>query len=147
MQGDKKGISSIKINDQYRLEFMVTIDTENEPVITICTIKEITGSFSVSIVTINSNPGEIVKEELEYRGISQKSFAKVVGVSYTMLNDILNGKRPMSTEFALLMEAAIGISADLLVNMQTRYNLQMARKDQKNIDRFEKLRNICASLL
>lgn len=53
----------------------------------------------------------------------------------------------MSTEFALLMEAAIGISADLLVNMQTRYNLQMARKDQKNIDRFEKLRNICASLL
>ena len=34
MQGDKKGISSIKINDQYRLEFMVTIDTENEPVIT-----------------------------------------------------------------------------------------------------------------
>ena len=65
----------------------------------------------------------------------------------TMLNDILNGKRPMSTEFALLMEAAIGISADLLVNMQTRYNLQMARKDQKNIDRFEKLRNICASLL
>ena len=96
---------------------------------------------------IPTHPGEIVKEELEYRGISQKSFAKGVGVSYTMLNDILNGKRPMSTEFALLMEAAIGISADLLVNMQTRYNLQMARKDQKNIDRFEKLRNICASLL
>lgn len=96
---------------------------------------------------IPTHPGEIVKEELEYRGISQKSFAKVVGVSYTMLNDILNGKRPMSMEFALLMEAAIGISADLLVNMQTRYNLQMARKDQKNIDRFEKLRNICASLL
>ena len=34
-----------EINDQYRLEFMVTIDTENEPVITICTIKEITNHY------------------------------------------------------------------------------------------------------
>ena len=93
------------------------------------------------------HPGEIIKEELEFRGISQKHFAKVVGISYTMLNDILNGKRPLSTDFALLIEAATEISADMLVNMQTRYNLQLARRDKKNIDKFEKLRNICASLL
>lgn len=93
------------------------------------------------------HPGEIIKEELEFRGISQKHFAKVVGISYTMLNDILNGKRPVSTDFALLIEAATDISADMLVNMQTRYNLQLARRDKKNIDKFEKLRNICASLL
>lgn len=91
---------------------------------------------------IPTHPGEIVKEELECRGISQKHFAKIAGVSYTMLNDILNGKRPMSTDFALLIEATIGISADLLVNIQTRYNLQIARKDQKNIDRFEKLGSV-----
>lgn len=45
LQGDKKGISSIRVNDQYRLEFLVTIDTENEPVITICTIKDITNHY------------------------------------------------------------------------------------------------------
>ena len=32
------------------------------------------------------HPGEIIKEELQSRGISQKRFAEVVGVSYTMLN-------------------------------------------------------------
>jgi len=30
------------------------------------------------------HPGEIIKEELQSRGISQKRFAEVVGVSYTM---------------------------------------------------------------
>ena len=93
------------------------------------------------------HPGEIIKEELEFRKISQKQFAQIVDFSYTMLNDILNGKRPVSTDFALLIEASLGINAEMLVNMQTRYNLQLARQNKKNIDKFEKLRNICASLL
>ena len=38
------------------------------------------------------HPGEIIKEELQSRGISQKRFAEVVGVSYTMLN----GSNPVS---------------------------------------------------
>ena len=93
------------------------------------------------------HPGEIIKEELEFRKISQKQFAQIVDFSYTMLNDILNGKRPVSTDFALLIEVSLGINAEMLVNMQTRYNLQLARQNKKNIDKFEKLRNICASLL
>ncbi|NLA61825.1 MAG: HigA family addiction module antidote protein [Bacteroidales bacterium] len=94
-----------------------------------------------------THPGEVVKEELEYRGISQKHFAEITGVSYTMLNDILNGKRPISTDFALTLEAATGISAEMLVNMQTRYNLQVARSKKENIKRWENLRKNCASLL
>ena len=94
-----------------------------------------------------THPGEVVKEELEYRGISQKHFAEITGVSYAMLNDILNGKRPISTDFALTLEAATGISAEILVNMQTRYNLQVARSKKENIKRWENLRENCASLL
>ena len=45
LQGDKKGISSIRINDQYRLEFKISIDSEKEPIITICTIKDITNHY------------------------------------------------------------------------------------------------------
>ena len=45
LQGDKKGISSIRINDQYRLEFKISIDSEKEPTITICTIKDITNHY------------------------------------------------------------------------------------------------------
>ena len=94
-----------------------------------------------------THPGEVVKEELDYRGISQKYFAEITGVSYTMLNDILNGKRPISTDFALILEAATGISAEMLVNMQCRYNLQVARSKKENIKRLENLRKNCASLL
>ena len=91
------------------------------------------------------HPGEIIKEELQSRGISQKRFAEVVGVSYTMLNDILNGRRPVSTDFALLIEAATNINAEM--NMQTRYNMQIARKDKIVIAHLENLRKICATLL
>ena len=93
------------------------------------------------------HPGEILKDELHYRGISQKKFAQVIDVSYPFLNEILNGKRPVTTSFALLVEAALGIKAYLLVNMQTDYDLQVTRKDMKTELRLEKIRNICASLL
>jgi addiction module HigA family antidote len=63
------------------------------------------------------HPGELVKEELECRNIKQKDFARKFELSYTALNEILNSKRPITTEFALLLEAALGINADLLVKM------------------------------
>lgn len=93
------------------------------------------------------HPGEIIKDELQSRGISQKRFAEVIEVSYTTLNDILNGRRSISTGLALLVEASTGINADMLVNMQTRYNMQIARKDKNVAARMENLRKICATLL
>lgn len=93
------------------------------------------------------HPGEIIKDELQSRGISQKRFAEVIEVSYTTLNDILNGRRSISTDLALLVEASTGINADMLVNMQTRYNMQIARKDKNVAARMENLRKICATLL
>lgn len=41
--GDKAGISSIRVNDQYRVEF--TVRTEGEPVITICNILELSNHY------------------------------------------------------------------------------------------------------
>lgn len=77
----------------------------------------------------STHPGEILKEELLERDISQKRFAELINVPYTALNEILNGKRPMSVDFALRVEAALGIDADLFITMQTRYNTQIARRD------------------
>ena len=63
------------------------------------------------------HPGELIKEELECRGIRQKDFAKRFGLSYSALNETLNAKRPITTEFALFLEAALGVNADLLVRI------------------------------
>ena len=77
------------------------------------------------------HPGEILKDELEARGISQRKFAAIIGVSYSVLNEVVNGKRPVTTEYALKIEAATGIPAHLWVNMQSAYDMQTARHDNK----------------
>lgn len=86
--------------------------------------------------------GEVLKDELQARGISQKKFSSLVGVSYTMLNEILNGKRPVSADMSLLLEAALGIDAAIWNNMQSRYNLEMARRDTSFISKLESIRQI-----
>ena len=89
-----------------------------------------------------THPGEILKEEIEYRGISQKKLAEQIGISYTMLNEILNATETM----ALYFEAALGIEAEMLTNMQTRYNMQTARKDSKLTARLQQIRKLAAIL-
>jgi addiction module HigA family antidote len=74
-----------------------------------------------------THPGAIIKDEIEYRGITQKKLAAQMGVSYTILYEILNAKRPVSAEYALLVKAALGVDAETQTNMQSRYNMQMTR--------------------
>lgn len=93
-----------------------------------------------------SHPGEMLKEEVEYRGISQKQLSEKMGISYTMLNEILNKKRPVTETLALYFEAALGIEAEMLINMQTRYSMQMARKNRKLMLRFNQIRKVAAVL-
>lgn len=44
LQGDKKGRESVRVNDQYRIEFRSTI-TGKEPQITICNILELSNHY------------------------------------------------------------------------------------------------------
>lgn len=92
------------------------------------------------------HPGEILKDEIEFRGISQKKLAKEMGVSYTVLNEILNAKRLLSTEYAMLIEAVLDLDAEPLLRMQTCYNLQIAKQDNKFMEKLDKVRKIAAIL-
>ena len=87
-----------------------------------------------------------MKEEIEARGISQRQFSEMLGVSYTMLNEILNCKRPVTSDFALLVEACLGISPELLINMQSRYNLTKAKMNPSLIARISNIRKVVAAL-
>jgi addiction module HigA family antidote len=94
-----------------------------------------------------THPGAILKEEIEYRGLSQRKLAARMNVSYSVLNDVLNGKRPVTTEYALLFEAVLGLDAEPLIGMQVDYNLQVARKDSKMTKKLNAIRGVAASLL
>ena len=90
------------------------------------------------------HPGEMIKDEIIARGITQKELAKQMGVSYTVFNEILNGKRPVTTEYALLLEAALGINASIWIGLQTDYNMQKAKQDKSFMKRLERIRKIAA---
>ena len=95
---------------------------------------------------IPTHPGDVLKDELESRGISQRAFAQSVGMSYSVLNEILNAHRALTTNTALLFEAALGLPADALMAIQTKYNLQTARKDKDTISWMDSIRRAVAVL-
>ena len=92
------------------------------------------------------HPGEILKDDIEYRGISQRKLAAQMGISPTLLNEILNGKRAVSAEYALLFEAALGIDAEPLIKLQVDYNIQVAKSDKSFLERLANIRKIAAVL-
>lgn len=93
-----------------------------------------------------THPGEIIKDNLAALGMTQKRLAEIINIPAAMLNGILNGKRPLSAEVALRIEAATGMDAETLVNMQSRYNLLQARNDKKVNDFLNNIRKMCAAL-
>ena len=95
---------------------------------------------------ITTHPGAILKEELEAREISQKKFSELLSIPYTRLNEILSGKRPVTTEFALMVEAALGINPELLINMQTRYNMSVAKQKKNFLARLIDIKKACAAV-
>ena len=90
------------------------------------------------------HPGEIIKDEIMARGLTQKELAQQMGVSYTVFNEILNGKRPVTTEYALLLEAALGTDANIWLGLQADYNMQRFKQDRYFMKRLEKIRKIAA---
>ena len=93
------------------------------------------------------HPGEILKEEIEYRGLSQGKLAEQMGMSYKMLNHILNEHRPLTPTTAMLFEAALGIDSDLLMNIQLKYNMRITKQDSKFMNRLNEIRKITAVLV
>lgn len=92
------------------------------------------------------HPGEILKEEVESRHIKQGKLAEQMGISYKILNDILNERRPLTPTTAMLFEAALGLDAGLLMRIQLDYNMLTTRQDKTFATRLENIRKMAALL-
>lgn len=92
------------------------------------------------------HPGEMIKDEIEARGVTQKELARKMGVAYSVFNEILNGKRPVTTEYALMLEAVLGTKASIWLGLQADYNMQLAKMDKTFMKRLESLRKYAAIL-
>ncbi len=93
-----------------------------------------------------THSGEVLKDEIEARGITQRQLADSIGLTYSVVNEILNGRRSLTAKTALMFEAALDIPADALMYLQMKYNMQTTRKDKSLAEVLKGIRKIAVVL-
>lgn len=75
------------------------------------------------------HPGEILAEiYMKDRGFNQSTLAAALDCSPRKINEIVNGKRGISADFALALAKVFDTTADMWVRLQADFDLYMARK-------------------
>lgn len=81
-----------------------------------------------------AHPGGFVRSEIiEALGLSVTDAAQVLGVTRPALSTLLNERAYLSSEMALRIEKAFGVSMDTLMRMQNSFDIAQARKREGEI--------------
>ncbi len=90
------------------------------------------------------SPGEILSEELEARGWTQKDLAKIMGRPEQAISEIVRAKKRITSETALELADALGGSPQLWMNLEANYRLVMSihQKKEKGIARRSRLYSV-----
>jgi addiction module HigA family antidote len=88
------------------------------------------------------HPGEILLEEfIKPMKISQYRLAKDINVPPRRINEIVHGKRSITADTALRLSEYFGLSENFWLNLQTKYNLEIAKDKLKGRLKLEVKRN------
>ena len=71
------------------------------------------------------SPGEVIRDELKARGLTQKDLA-VEGI-----NEITDAKKEITAETAIELSAAFGTSADFWLNLEKDYRLWLQKRKEE----------------
>src|ERR1700678_2284711 len=74
------------------------------------------------------NPGAILERELKKKNIRQNAFAGTIGIPAQTLNAIIKGKRKMTPEVALKIDAALGLEESTMGILQVYYETRLIRQ-------------------
>lgn len=74
------------------------------------------------------HPGEVLMEDfIEGFGITQNKLAVAIGVPPRRINEIVHGKRAITADTALRLGRYFGMDPQFWLNLQTRYELEVAQ--------------------
>ena len=76
-------------------------------------------------------PGDVLREELDARRMTQKELATRLGRPIQAINEIIKGKKAITPETAIGLEKALGIDARFWTNLEADYRLALARNLEK----------------
>jgi addiction module HigA family antidote len=80
-----------------------------------------------------THPGEMLLEEfLKPLGLTQRDLADAIHVPYQRVNEIINGRRGITTSTALRLARYFGNSPGFWMNLQLRYDLYETEQDERN---------------
>ncbi len=83
------------------------------------------------------HPGEVLLEDfLKPMSISQYYLAQSIGVPPRRINEIVHGKRRITADTALRLGRFFAMEAQFWMNLQARYDLEVARESLS--DRLQK---------
>ncbi len=81
-----------------------------------------------------AHPGGFVKSEIiEALGLTITDAAKALGVTRAALSALLNERVHLSSDMALRIEKAFGVSMDTLMRMQNSFDIAQARSREAEI--------------
>jgi addiction module HigA family antidote len=72
------------------------------------------------------HPGRILKDELDELGLSASAMALALRIPANRLTEIVNGKRGISADTAMRLARYFGTSAQMWMNLQSHYELEVA---------------------
>lgn len=76
------------------------------------------------------HPGQVLSEVyMSEMGLNQTQLADRCGCAPRKINEIVNGKRAISPQFAIELERVLGTTAEMWVRMQAEFDLWQARQD------------------
>jgi antitoxin HigA-1 len=79
---------------------------------------------------IPTHPGEVLKEEVEARGLVKSEVAHSLGMLPDHLSELFKSKRNISASLSLKLEDLLGISAETWLGLQNRYDLTVIKNEK-----------------
>ncbi len=79
------------------------------------------------------HPGEVLKDELKELDLSARKLAELIEVPPNRLYQIVAGKRALTADTALRLGRYFGMSPEFWTNLQSAYELDLARRNTGNL--------------
>ena len=80
---------------------------------------------------IATPPGAAIKEQLERRGMTQKEFARRIGLSQKHVSHLINGTVQLTPEVAYRLEMVLGVPAGFWNNLEAAYREKLVELDHQ----------------
>lgn len=77
------------------------------------------------------HPGELLGDELREIGISLNELARALRVPMNRISAIVNGRRAITVDTAMRLARYFGTSPQYWLNLQTAYDLEVARQQMQ----------------